>query len=404
MRPERERQLSDEFFRLYASKQTSAAAEPRFQSTAIYSDHAYMREERHSLFRGRPLVFCLSGEVAEPGDYVAADLDGLPVVVIRGKDGTLRALVNMCTHRGSRVFTEDRGSVRGRGVSCPFHAWTFDTQGTLLSQPRSHDGFADCAAEGRSMRQLSLFERHGVVFVTPTAADEKAGRDNVDAESIFGGADDDIRDLALEKCVHFGSATRTMPLNWKLVIDTFLEAYHVFALHKDSLATRQLSSPCLFEDMGPVGLVIGVRKTIVEEQEKDPAERLFSPHATLQYIVYPNVIISHQIDHIETWRVFPGATPDEAVVTTSIYSYGNDIDERTQRYLRRSIEVLMDVTDKEDFPQVIQTQRGLMAGGAKEFVFGRNEPGLIAYHDWLDRAVPASGRDHGKQPKKEEVA
>ena len=178
-----------------------------------------------------------------------------------------------------------------------------------------------------------------------------------------------------------------MKLNWKLVIDTFLEAYHVFALHRNSLATRQLSAPCVFEDMGPIGLVIGVRRTILEEKEKEADDRLFSPHATLQYILYPNVIVSHQIDHIETWRVFPGVTPDEAIVTTSIYSYGADIDERTQRYLRRSIEVLMDVTDKEDFPPVMQTQRALMAGGFSEFVFGRNEPGLIAYHNWLESAM-----------------
>lgn len=403
MRPERERQLSDEFFRLYTSKQTSMADAPRLQSTAIYSDHDYLREERARLFRGHPLVFCLSGEVAQPGDYVAADLDGLPVVVVRGKDGQLRAMVNMCTHRGARIYNGERGTVRGGGIACPFHAWSFDTQGNLLMQPRSHDGFADCATEARSMRQLELIERHGVVFVTPTAADDDP-RMPVEPTTILGGADDDIRDLCLENCVYFGSATRKLPLNWKLVIDTFLEAYHVFALHKDSLSPRQFSSPCIFEDMGPVGLVIGIRRTMTEEQAKTPEDRLFSPHATLQYIVYPNVIISHQIDHIETWRVFPGASPDEAIATTSIYSYGKDIDERTQRYLRRSIEVLMDVTDKEDFPQVIQTQRGLMAGGSSEFVFGRNEPGLIAYHDWLDRMVPAPRPRADKQPQKKEVA
>ena len=401
MRPERECSLAGEFFRLYDAGSTSMAAHTRAQPTRVYSDREFLAQERKALFRGQPLYVCLAGEVLNPGDYVTAELDGLPVVVIRSKDGELRALVNMCTHRGSRIFTEERGKVRGRGMTCSFHAWSFDTRGELIGRPRSCDGFAEDPEEGRAMRALPLVERHGVIFVTPLDAGQPVPA-RIDPATLFGDADVDIVDLSLGDCRFQASATRTLNLNWKLVIDTFLEAYHVFSLHKDSLATRQLSTPCVFEDLGPVGLVIGVRNSVLEEQPKAPADRVFSPHATLQYIVYPNVIISHQIDHIETWRVFPGATPDEAIATTSIYSYGDDIDERTQRYLRRSIEVLMDVTDKEDFPQVMVTQKALMAGGAESFVFGRNEPGLIAYHDWLDRAMDG-GRPQQKSTNNEEV-
>ncbi|MGE4324102.1 MAG: aromatic ring-hydroxylating dioxygenase subunit alpha [Sphingobium sp.] len=402
MRTSRETELANEFFRLYDARSTSMADAPKRQSTAIYSDPEFLRMERARLFRGQPIIFCLSGEVAKPGDYVTADMDGLPVVVVRGKDGQLRALVNMCSHRGSRIFPDERGTVKGRGLSCPFHAWTFDTAGQLLSQPNSHDGFQQCDGLDRSLRHIDLFERHGVVFVTPveagTAVTPYAAR-----ETIFGAADEDIRDLNLQDCRFFTSSTRKLALNWKLVIDTFLEAYHVFALHKNTLANYQFATPNLVEDLGPVGLVIGVRKSILEEQDKNPADRVFSPHATLQYICYPNMIISHQIDHIETWRVFPGTTPDECVATTSIYHYGEAVDERTQRYLHRSLEVLMNVTDNEDFPQVIQTQRGLMAGGSGEFVFGRNEPGLVAYHNWLDRAMAGPGSTLSDM-KKEKVA
>ncbi|WP_420605515.1 aromatic ring-hydroxylating oxygenase subunit alpha [Novosphingopyxis sp.] len=386
MREAREVELSTEFFRMYDAGSTSMADAVRPQSTHVYSNAGFLKHERKILFRGHPLYVCMAGDVAVLGSYVTAELDGLPVVVIRGKDGELRALVNMCIHRGSRVFTQERGTVRGRGVSCPFHAWTFDTRGALLGRPHSKGGFDSCADEGAGMRQLPLFERHGAIFVSPLEADDPVPAP-VDPAAIFGDADADIADLSLANCRFHGSATRKLALNWKLVIDTFLEAYHVFALHRDSLATRQLHSPSVFEDMGPVGLVIGVRKSVLDEQAKAPQDRRFSPYATLQYIVYPNVIISHQIDHIETWMVFPGEHPGEAIATTSIYSYGDVIDDRTKRYLSRSIEVLMDVTDKEDFPQVMQTQKALMAGGAKEFVFGRNEPGLIHYHEWLDRAM-----------------
>lgn len=386
MRTSREIELSDEFFRMWKAKTTSMAAKSRTQSTSAYTDPAHLADERRKIFRGRPLMFCLSGELLEPGDFVCAELDGLPIVVLRGEDEHLRAMVNVCSHRGARIYTEERGKVQGRGVSCPFHAWTYDINGRLMGQPLAREGFKDCDRDALSMRHLDVFERHGIVFVTPVEAGAEAGL-TVDPDQIFGRADEDIHDLALRDCRLIESHSRTIGLNWKLAIDTFLEGYHVFSLHRDSLATRQLSAPGITEDLAPVGLVTGIRKTIFEEQDKTSDQRRFSPHATLQYILYPNAIVSHQIDHIETWQVYPGAGPDEAFVRTSIYSYGDDIDDRTHRYLRRSIEVLMSVTDGEDFPQVVQTQRALMAGGIAQFIFGRNEPGLIAYHEWLDDAM-----------------
>lgn len=388
MRTTREIELVDKFLRMWEAKTTSMADKARPQSTDIYVDPAHLARERALLFRTRPLVYCFSGELAEAGDFVCRELDGLPVVVIRGEDERLRALVNMCSHRGSRIYTADSGHVAGRGVSCPFHAWTYDLYGRLLGQPLARDGFAECDTDALSLRQLPVFERHGVVFVTPWDAD---GHDftPVDETTVFGGADDDMQDLNLTSCRLLDSSTRTLALNWKLVIDTFLEAYHVFALHRNSLARRQLSAPCIAEDFGAGVMVAGIRKSIFDDQDKPLEERLFSPHATLQYILYPNTLISHQIDHIETWQVFPGASPNESIVTTSVYSEGEEPDERTEKYLRRSLEVLLAVTDGEDFPPVEQTQRALSAGGLNQFVFGRNEPGLIAYHQWLDDALNA---------------
>lgn len=390
MRSERQAALANEFFRMWDGNTTTLADDVHVQPTSIYTDAEHLRAERELIFRGRPLAVGLSGELVEPGDYLCVDVDGLPVVVIRGEDDKLRAMVNMCGHRGARVFQGDRGHVAGRGMACPFHAWSYDIDGRLLGQPLARDGFAQCDADTLSLRPLAVIESHGMVFVVPTADDGSSTTGGTVGDGMIERTvADDLRDLELHTCRYFASSTRTIGINWKLVIDTFLEAYHVFSLHRTTLAPRQFSTPCLFEDHGSIGLVVGIRKTILEEQERPPDERQFVPHATLQYIIYPNVIVSHQIDHIETWRVFPGPTPDEAVVTTTIYSYGDEIDERTEHYLQRSLDVLLSVTDTEDFPQVAVTQQALLAGGKRSFVFGRNEPGLVAYHKWLDAAMEA---------------
>ena len=197
MRAEREAELANEFFRMWEAKSTTMAAKPRTQRTSVYVDPDHLAVERVKLFRGRPLYFCLSGDLPEAGDFACADIDGLPVVVLRGEDERLRAMVNMCSHRGARIYTEDRGHVSGRGVSCPFHAWTYDIYGRLLGQPLAREGFDECDRDALGMRHLEVFERHGIVYVTPTGVEDST-EPYPDPDGIFGDADADIADLHLE--------------------------------------------------------------------------------------------------------------------------------------------------------------------------------------------------------------
>lgn len=85
-----------------------------------------------TLFRHYPLFVGLSGRIAKPGDYLAEDHAGLPVLLVRGDDGAARAFVNQCRHRGAPVV---KGCGRASGFSCPYHAWRYDRQGDLIVIP-----------------------------------------------------------------------------------------------------------------------------------------------------------------------------------------------------------------------------------------------------------------------------
>src|SRR5689334_17063199 len=98
-------------------------------SRRIYGDAEVLELERRRIF-GR--AWCFLGhesEIPEPGDYVARELAGEPVILIRGEDGVVRAFLNACRHRGMRVCRADRDRVRY--MRCPYHGWTYNANGEL---------------------------------------------------------------------------------------------------------------------------------------------------------------------------------------------------------------------------------------------------------------------------------
>lgn len=365
------------------SEKTMPLAEKTYkQTTAAYTSAEFLDRERAGLFRGRPLFVGLSSDAAGPGDYFTTYADGLPLVIVRGEDGLLRALVNACRHRGAEVFT-GRGRLPGRGVSCPFHSWTYDMYGRLLGQPLAQDGFAGHDSRDLALRPLVALERHGLVFVVPTAIGKPGTTTELD--DLIGPAGDELAGFGFDRYAHVESRTRTRALNWKLVMDSFMESYHIFALHRKSISQYYFSTPSVFAAFGRTGRLIGVRSDVLELANSPESEWSLLPYSTIQYFLPPNGILVHQVDHVETWQVFPGRCPAESVIVTSVYAPPDST--RDEDYYRRNLDVLLSVTDNEDFVQGERIQAALDSGALNEIVFGRNEPALIHYHQALDEML-----------------
>ena len=102
-----------------------------------YYDPQRWELEMERVFRRTPLVLGFSAEFREPNSYKAMDVAGMPVLIVRGTDGELRAFVNMCSHRGAVVV--EPGSGTSRRFTCPYHAWNYDTSGQPGRHPRSRN-------------------------------------------------------------------------------------------------------------------------------------------------------------------------------------------------------------------------------------------------------------------------
>jgi phenylpropionate dioxygenase-like ring-hydroxylating dioxygenase large terminal subunit len=350
-----------------------------------YTSSGRFEAERRVLFHSQPLLVALSCELGAPGSYVTATSGAVPLAVIRQPDGTVRGFVNICRHRGSTLLTAPAGEGL-RSIRCPYHAWTYGLDGCLRAFPGAEAGFDDVDKATHGLIEIPTAEDLGLVFAI---ADPDAASFTV-ADALHG-AGDEIVDFAIGDYRHVDSREHEWAVNWKLIIDTFTEPYHIPWLHKDSIAPYYLFDRWIHDSYGRHQRFIGCRRSVLGEFDK-PSEDDWEllPHATLQYLLVPNAVLTHQVDHLELWRLVPLAV-DRTLVRTSVYAPPDA--SRDPEYYVKNLDILVGVTNTEDFPMQEQVQRNLASGAMPELVYGKMEPALAAYHAAINEQL--AGRHKG---------
>jgi phenylpropionate dioxygenase-like ring-hydroxylating dioxygenase large terminal subunit len=378
VKPERERELLDRLDAPDAARPGPLGERSRRNPAAAYASPERFARERDALFRGLPNLVGLSAECANPGDFLAADLGGVPALVVRQADGSLRGFVNACRHRASTLL--DGCGSTGRMIACPYHGWVYELDGRLRARPRRRGRLRRRAARRARPVPLRGHERR-LIFARAARAF------TVDRRCTAPGGD---RELRPESYCPIETRTHEFPINWKLVVDTFTEAYHIPWLHKTTIAPHYFFDRWIYDAYGPHGRFVGVRKSATAELEKPRgSERRLLPHATTQYLLLPNAILCHQIDHVELWRLVPLAV-DRTRVSTSIFAPKPPASEKERRYWVKNLDVLLQVTTTEDFPAMARIQQNLMSGAVPEVVYGKMEPALVHFHAAVDAALAAA--------------
>ena len=353
------------------------------QPAVEYTDGERFVQEIEALFRHGPSFFALSGACPSPGDYLTGVVGRVPVAVVRQDTGALAGFVNACRHRGAPLFVGASGSMADR-VSCGYHAWTYERDGRLAVRPATYGGFDDVTASCDLIR-IDVAERHGLIFVQPVPGDAP-----IDVGSLVGPQiADDLDAFGISSYVHIETRVNTWPINWKLVLDTFCESYHLRTLHRDSLAPTFLSDPSVFEAHGRNLVSIGLRKTVVDEFDKPEAERDIVPYGTIEYFLVPSGLVVHQIDHLEVWRLEPIDARTTRTVT-SLFAPVEPATERSRGYFVKNLDMLMAVVSGEDFALMAQIQQNLDSGLLPSLVFGRIEPALGHLHASINHLLAQS--------------
>jgi len=193
----------------------------------FYTDPDFFADEKRSLLLGGWLFIGRDDEVANPGDYRAHETAGGPVIVIRGEDSVLRAFANFCRHRASLLL---EGAGNCRRIVCPYHAWSYTTDGRLIAAP-DMDRTPGFDKDAHGLIPLRLESWAGFVFVTF----------NRDAPALL----DNLGDLPERMASHRPDELRCIwrveidcACNWKLLLENAMESYHTGTVHQMTVGAQ----------------------------------------------------------------------------------------------------------------------------------------------------------------------
>jgi choline monooxygenase len=189
-----------------------------------YTDPKWLDADLEAIFARTWQLVCHVEKLAAAGSYVSATIAGMPIAVVRDRDGALRAFYNVCKHRAHELLS---GSGTTRNIVCPYHAWVYSLDGRLKGARRA-DRMETFAKSEICLHQVQVEVFGGFVYVNLDPAAGPLGEQAADLAVEIERWAPDVAELT-----HAKRLTYDVQSNWKNVIDNFLECYHCHVAHPE---------------------------------------------------------------------------------------------------------------------------------------------------------------------------
>ena len=355
---------------------------------AHYTDPATFNAEAKAVLHATWAGLAVGADVPEQGDAKPIDFLGIPLLLLRDKDGDVRVFQNICRHRGMILVDAPR-KIEG-AIRCPYHSWCYSTKGALVSTP--HVGGA-----GHNTHEAIVKDDLGLIEV----------RSHIWRDVVFINLDGAADDFAVvhaellerwkehEQPLYHGGADSAFTLdvatNWKLAVENYCESYHLPWVHPGLNSYSRLEDHYHIESYGN----FSGQGTLVYRQMKGDDGRTFPDFKGLsdfwdegaEYIsLYPNVLLGAQRDHAFAIVLQPLAHNQTAEHIHLYYATPN-----TDDHMRRDNAALWKTVFEEDIGVVEGMQRGRSAPG---FDGGRFSPVMDSpthcFHDWVASKLQAA--------------
>lgn len=346
-----------------------------------YIDPARYEAELKAVWKGVPVIAAPTSLLPDPKSYHAITIAGVPVLLTRNKDGLVKAFANVCRHRGMKLCTTTKTEKAPR-IVCPYHAWTYDLDGKLVGLPRS-ETFPGLPKSELGLLELPSREAGGLIWVGLDA--DKS----YDFSTVEGELADDLAALGLDRAYLYDHATFPVKANWKLVMDSMLDSYHVTRLHKDSLAQFSVDSENQIDRIGPhirnaAHRSNFERKLITRKHDELRWIMVFS------YIGFPNGIIVVSPHYISLGVVRPIAL-DKCAVDYYLIAREKPTTDRAEDRLKRSMELMQRVFAEEDYWAAAMCHEGLASGTLQHVQLGGMEVQIRMFQDAVSACLERAG-------------
>ena len=369
----------------------------------LYTSPEIFDLEIKHLFRNTWVYVGHASQIPDPGDYFTTTVADQPIVMIRHQDNSIKVLYNRCPHRGAELVTDVHGCA-GKSLRCPYHAWTFNTDGSLrrvpVQQGYDNTGFENSRAKNGMTPVAAMHDHKDWIFC-------RLSEEGESFEDFFGGSlstiDNFVDRSPAGKLEVVGAPLRYVNrCNWKMLIENQTDTFHPMTVHASSAMTaKNIWEEVKDDHEGPTPMVVeaivpftmpydfydgmgirvwsnghghtGVHKSIhsdyTDEDEYFTAMKEAYGEKQAQEILgevrhntvyFPNLMVKGPIQKL---RIFKPIAADETLIESWIFRLVGAPDyllERTAMY-NRLINAPTSMVGHDDTEMYERAQKGLRA-------------------------------------------
>ncbi|WFL76752.1 aromatic ring-hydroxylating dioxygenase subunit alpha [Altererythrobacter arenosus] len=358
-----------------ARGESRSSSEIAYVPTSVYTDPEHFQREKAALFDRMPQVLCASALLPEPGMAVPHDATGRPLLITRDAEGQVHVFLNVCQHRGTRLVEGDEVQCTKRLV-CPYHAWTYRLDGELLALPRP-DTFPGMDKADYGLVELPSREAGGLIWFSPVADADFAHADTLG---------EDFTAFGMAESYMFRRKLHTVKGNWKLIMDAFLESYHVLRLHAKTIAPYFKDGITSGDQIGPhQRAAVGRLEEMEGVNLQDMAQ--LRRVVTFAYQLLPATIIVPSPDYVNVMVLMPQAH-DLTLVEDFMLIPEKPATDKARDHWERSWALLDGgVFASEDFRAAELGQQGLETGAIDRLTIGTLEGGISRFNEIVEEAL-----------------